>query len=263
MEKLISIVTAANDQEVLERNLLASPDLGEGHQLIVQRGYPSAGLAYNQALQEARHELVAFLHQDVFLPRGWVPRLLEAVAELERREAPWGVLGCYGTSLSGGAAGYLYTNGIGCLLGRPEEPVEAQALDEVVLVLRRDGLLAFDPDLPGFHLYGTDLCLQARQAGKRCYAINAFCFHNSLPVLGLKADFWRGAEYLRRKWRASLPVRTPCIVLEPGRLGFWRRRLASRVGFLRERRSRSRAAARAADPAAAALGFLPPLEASR
>jgi hypothetical protein len=258
MATLISIATAANDQEVLERNLLASPDLQEGHQLIVQRGCRSAGQAYNRALGEARHELVAFVHQDVFLPRGWVLDLLEAVAELERREPAWAVLGCYGTSLAGGAAGFLYANGLGCLLGRPEAPVQAQALDEVVLVLRRGGPLAFDAALPGFHLYGTDLCLQARRAGLGCYAINAFCFHNSLPVRGLKADFWRGAEYLRRKWRTSLPVRTPCILLEPGRLGFWRRRLASRVGFLRER-GRKGAAVRAADPAAASLGLRPPL----
>ena len=261
MDTAISFVTAANNEKVLAQNLLASPALQDGHQLIVQRGYASAGRAYNEAMEKAVHDLVAFVHQDVFLPQGWDRRLLDVVAGLEQRGTRWGALGCYGISLSGGAAGYLYANGLGSLLGSPGAPVEAQSLDEVVLVLRRSGGLRFDPDLPGFHLYGTDICLQARQAGRRCYAIGNFCFHNSLPILGLNADFWGCAEYLRRKWRPSLPVKTPCIVLEPGRLRLWRRRLASRLGLLLERRRRSRRSSRAGDPATAALALFPRAEA--
>ena len=48
------------------------------------------------------------------------------------------------------------------LYERPELPARAATLDELLLVIRRDSPLRFDPSL-GFHMYGADICLQAAE----------------------------------------------------------------------------------------------------
>jgi len=57
--------------------------------------------------------------------------------------------------------------------------VTVQTLDEIVLIFRRDSGLSFDETLPHFHFYGTDICMRAAEQGRQCYAISAFCVHNT------------------------------------------------------------------------------------
>src|SRR5579862_3168830 len=78
-----SLVVAVNDDTVLSRTLLASPALDSDCQIIVKRQSETAGSAYNAGLQEAAHEIVAFAHQDVYLPKTWkhdLQRCLEKLA---------------------------------------------------------------------------------------------------------------------------------------------------------------------------------------
>jgi len=70
--------------------------------------------------------------------------------------------------------------------------------------------LRFDPKLPNFHFYGTDICLAASEMGKNSYAISAFAVHNTSYGTG-PAGFFEGYWYIREKWGKSLPIRTPCI----------------------------------------------------
>jgi hypothetical protein len=100
------------------------------------------------------------------------------------------------------------------IVGSPfSEPVEAETLDELLLVVRRSSRLRFDEQLPGFHLYGTDICLTARKSGMKAYIIPAFCVHNTAGLDFLPVSFWRSYLYLRRKWRAGLPIKTPCTTI--------------------------------------------------
>jgi hypothetical protein len=85
-------------------------------------------------------------------------------------------------------------------------------LDELLLVTRR-GAYLFDEAIPSHHLFGADLCLQAARAGKKNYAIKAFCHHNSTQDFYLPQDFWASAEYIRNKWPNRLPIHTTCAVL--------------------------------------------------
>ena len=85
-----------------------------------------------------------------------------------------------------------------------------ESLDEVVLILRKSSGLRFDPHLAGFHMYGADICLEARRQGRKCYAIAAFCVHNTNQYGMLPFQFWRAYLAMRRKWKAELPIRTTC-----------------------------------------------------
>jgi hypothetical protein len=56
----------------------------------------------------------------------------------------------------------------------PELPARVATLDELLLVIRRDSGLRFDHAL-GFHLYGAEICLQARERGLAVVAIGTLC----------------------------------------------------------------------------------------
>jgi hypothetical protein len=94
----------------------------------------------------------------------------------------------------------------------PELPAKVATLDELLLVVRRDSPLRFDPAL-GFHLYGADICLQAAERGLAVVALGALCHHNSRTI-GLPRAFYHSAEVFARKWRNRLPIATPCVIID-------------------------------------------------
>jgi hypothetical protein len=60
-------------------------------------------------------------------------------------------------------------------------------------------------------MYGSDICAEARRRGKKCYAISAFCIHNTSTTGGLlPLQFWKCYLFMRRKWKDCLPIETPC-----------------------------------------------------
>lgn len=178
------------------------------------RGYRSAAAAYNAALGQAATDVLVFAHQDVFFPAGWDAQLAQAIKQLEDAGQNWAVLGVMGITSDGKPKGYLYCTGLKRVIGKAfPQPAECSTLDEVVLVVRRSSNIRFDEGLPGFHLYGTDICQTARAAGFGTYIISAFCVHNTSGLTFLPWDFWRGYFYLRTKWRNRLPIRTPCTTI--------------------------------------------------
>jgi glycosyltransferase involved in cell wall biosynthesis len=207
-----TICSAVNDEDVLRSCLLSSPDISGAGEIMLPRGCLSAATAYNAALTGAKHDIVILIHQDIYLPRGWFERLESAIHTLEATDPQWGVLGVYGITPGGVYHGHLYCNASQTLLGRPlREPAEVGSLDEIVLVVRKGSGLRFDPEMKGFHFYAADICLTARQRGLKNYAVPAFCFHNANGYGMFPRSFWQGYFYIWRKWRALLPVRTPCI----------------------------------------------------
>jgi hypothetical protein len=211
-----TLVAAVNNEAVLESTLLRSPDIGPSCQVVLRRGYPSAGAAYNSGLAQASSQLVVLAHQDVYLPKGWKEALDRSIAALGAMNLEWGCLGVFGIAAGAhaGPVGYCYSTGIGQVLGAPfNRPVRAQSLDELVLVVRRSSGLLFDERLPGFHLYGTDISLQASFAGLNCYIVPAFCIHNSNGLKYMPRAYWRCYLYMRHKWWSVLPLTTCCSTI--------------------------------------------------
>jgi hypothetical protein len=60
------------------------------------RGQASAADGFNIALEKARHDLVVFVQQDIYLPRGWDSRFLEQFRAAEGRLGSVGVAGVFG-----------------------------------------------------------------------------------------------------------------------------------------------------------------------
>jgi len=223
----ITFVAAVNNREILENNLLASPCLRQPHphQILIQEGFASATKAYNQAIDKSENDLIVFVHQDIILPEQWLSDLQRALKCLDEEDPEWGVTGSYGETLHDNGRGYIYSSGLG-IMGRPfERPAQVQTLDEIVLILKKSSGLRFDESLPHFHMYGVDICMAAEEAGRKNYAISAFCVHNTAPSLTLGDDFYECYRHVKQRWKKRLPIQTTCVRITRYDRYMYRRRL--------------------------------------
>jgi hypothetical protein len=213
-----TLISSVNNDEVLNSCLLSSPDARSAADIRLQRGYSGAAAAFNAGIDQAQTDLLVFVHQDVYLPEGWIGKVQRAIEVISKTDPDWGVLGVWGGGRSGAMpAGFVYDGGWRKVLGNEfDGGVEIDSLDEVVLILRKSAGLRFDPAIPGFHMYGADICQEARRQGRKCYAIAAFCIHNTNQYRMLPWQFWKGYLIMRGKWRAHLPIQTSCT-----RITFW------------------------------------------
>jgi hypothetical protein len=213
----MTFVVPVNDESVYENNFLASPLFKQQNrfQIIKQTGYKSASIAYNRGIHQSENEIMVFTHQDAVFPEFWENELTHALGILEEDDPDWGVLGCFGRDARGEDFGFLFCTGndklFGTLLPRP---VPVQTLDEVVLILRKSNGLRFDEGLPHYHLYGTDICMSADREGRKCYAISAFCLHNTKKVLIFPQEFFECYKYIQEKWKDKLPIESSCIKIQ-------------------------------------------------
>ncbi len=232
----ISFVVAINDYDETRHNLLASPVAqSRVHELYLVENpgncrYTSISELYADALAHVKNDLVLFVHEDVYLPPGWEERFFGALVDLEERDPEWGVLGAVGVlpvvrgerkQLRGHWCDPSGYHRMGPL------PHEVESLDEQLLGVRRHTGVGFDPNLPGFHCYGIDLSLAARDAGRKTWAIDDFVWHKLMDRRGhlverrersdkiarrwgedFMAEFRPSAEYVEKKWRHYLPFQT-------------------------------------------------------
>ncbi len=204
----ITFVACVNDDAQLEANLQRSPCMGAGpHELLVFRGCATAAEGLNAGIERARHELVVLVHQDVYLPSGWPARLASQWQLAERQGGVIGVGGVFGVldrRVPFDAIGHVVHRDR--LLTHRSLPADVDGLDELLMVVPRGTPLRVDAAL-GWHLYGTDLALQARARGLRAVVVDALCHHNSLT--GRVPWKYRESErVLARKWESALPIHT-------------------------------------------------------
>lgn len=206
----ITFVACVNDASQLRANLLRSPCLAPGtpHELLMMRDSPNAAEGFNRGIDSATHDLIVFVQQDMYLPRGWDTVFTKGFEEAEAGFSPLGVVGAFGLRYRDGEIVH-----VGRVVDRDKLldmsvplPAEVDGIDEILLAVRRSTPLRFDPAL-GFHLYGADICLSARARGLRIAIIEAPCFHNSLFAT-LSPAFHRAREVLLAKWPYVRPLYT-------------------------------------------------------
>jgi hypothetical protein len=211
---MIEFVTASHNEKILMDNLLLSPIL-KGRVCHTIPGFTNIPKAYNslhdyfEAIQ-TKHQVVIYVHHDVYLNESFEKDLEKA---LERVPDDWGVLGVAGVKLIDGKKQFLgYVNDRGKVIGSPYKlPAEVDTLDEMLLITRGD--LLFDEQFEQ-DFYGADICMQARQQGRKCYAINAYCEHHSSRPFGGRTDsFYESEKRFREKWKEWLPIVTTCAIL--------------------------------------------------
>lgn len=190
-----------------------------------RRNNDNVGLirALNQGAGLAGGDLLCFLHNDTEMrqPR-WLDRLRSAVAD----EGGPGLAGLYGARRLRRDGRYVGRTIVHCLEGSPTvhaPVVEVAAVDGVCLFLGRSVLESvggFDEGYGFFHGYDRDLSFAVREAGGRCFVVDAPFLHRGGGTRTGEAAPIRPAEDLAqrrsalerfsRKWRHRLPsdVRT-------------------------------------------------------
>jgi arylsulfatase A-like enzyme len=227
-----TFVVAVDDPLELRLHVQASPIFqSENVQWLFvdnrhNRAYTSISKLYASAARRARGEWLCFLHQDVFLPPAWESQMIASLIEIGAKA---GVVGVAGRAPRSPGVPDPLNIGHWSDPHKYHEPTvplpaEVQILDELLMIVRADSGVTFDPDLPGFHCYGADLCLTARSKGMKSYVVDAPVVHKlfrpdgSLIETGdkthkiasrqtpeFRADFMRSADYVRRKWAKYLP----------------------------------------------------------
>ena len=212
-EENYTLAIAVNNIEILEKNLYLSPDVQRvhKHQILVKKNFPSASIAYNSAIDEAENEIIIFIHQDIYLPENWLSDLRQSLLYLKEKQINWGVLGCFGSTQAEVGIGRLCDTPWGTHGRKINNPEPVETLDEIILVIRKSSGLRFDPLLPHFHLYGTDLCMSAKNNGMTNFAFQGFCVHNTNQLLSLPKEFYDCYRYIKKKWAKYLPITTSCI----------------------------------------------------
>jgi hypothetical protein len=94
-------------------------------------------------------------------------------------------------------------------------PARVVSLDENFLVVRAASRIRPSTTLSGFHLYGTDLCLQARAAGRSAWVIDFHLRH--LSAGRVDSNFLRQQAAFEENWGRRLGrserIRTTCTTL--------------------------------------------------
>ena len=232
----ISFVVAVNDDEELRNNFLASPVARGGrHELLLVENpgnsrYESISALYSEAFTRAKNDLVLFVHQDLYLYDGWEKRFFCGLRELEEMDPQWGVIGPVGAlGVIAGEKKQLrghWSDPSGYHFEGPL-PHEVESLDEQLLGVRRRNGIEFDAGLPGFHCYGIDLSLAARERGHKSYALDCYAWHKFKDSEGrlverrersskikrrwgeeFMREFGPSADYVEKKWQKYLPFQT-------------------------------------------------------
>jgi len=223
----IHVYCAANQQTTLARDLQRSPEIADGRvQLSIIWGASAAAAAYHDAISRTKADILVFAHQDVYFPDGWFAQLQTTCATLNSVDPSWAVAGICGMTADGRYIAHLWDSGLGSICGGPfTPPQDVVSLDEVVLIVRRASGISFDAALPSFHLYGTDIVLEARKAGMRSYVVDLPIIHNSRPSVYLDHTYVGAYRFMIRKWKALLPLPTVIVQLTQNPLPLLLRRM--------------------------------------
>jgi len=217
----VSIVCVANDEAVRSRcldrsiaELLHEAPATEYLPIDNRDGaFASAGAALNHGARQARHDYVAFVHQDVCL-HSLVA--LERAAGAVAADPGIGMLGAVGIAADGRIVGRARDRVV--LIGdRVARPTDVDSLDEVLFLVPRATLLreplSEDPEL-AWHAYAVEYGLRLRALGKRVTAGDVPLTHNSLTINVDRLDVAHRA--VAAGYPAALPLRTTCGTIGGG-----------------------------------------------
>lgn len=213
-----SVIVPVNRPWQLELNLARSPGLREiDADIVCVQGAQSAADAYAQGAAKARHAWRLMVHQDVYFPTGSGFAIAQALGEVQQaglRGAPVGFAGMSaveGNPTQVRPAGTVVDR---TQLFRHDPSTQAVSIDELAVALHKESAVAIDPDL-GWHLWATDLCLQARELTQRPIGqiLDVPLFHNSVSGYTLPDAFKASARRLLAKYPHLSRIPTLCEVL--------------------------------------------------
>ena len=176
--------------------------------------------AYNRGIQLSQYPYLCLVHEDVeFHSYKWGVRLIKHLQD--EHTGIVGVAGCALISLVPGQWNDFYQSmqiiqssserkrrkRVLKSHGLTPAPWPVVALDGVILCMRKNltEKISFDENLPGFHAYDLDICLQAHQSGYRNLVVNDLLIeHFSNGCFG--KEYYQNTFRVFEKWNHILPA---------------------------------------------------------
>lgn len=215
----LSVIVPVDRPWQYELNVARSPGLQEVHaEVITVQGADSAAAAYAAGAARASHAWRLLVHQDVYFPVGSGHALAQRLGALEAAGLTLAPVGFAGLEEDPAHPDGVRMAGLVVdrqNLFRHPPGGAAISIDEFAVALHRDSALAPDPAL-GWHLWATDLCLQARQRAG-CAAtpvLEVPLFHNSTSDYTLPDAFHASADRLLAKYPQLERIPTLCGCIE-------------------------------------------------
>jgi len=159
-----SVIVPVSHPLRFELNIACSPGLREaGVDIIPVYGAPNAAQAYAQGAQQAQHAWHMLVQQDVYFPTGSGLSIAQQLGRLEAHGQWLGPVGFAGLEAEIDLSNRLRYAGH---LIEPHQCFDHEgsqmgvALHDCAVIMHRHSEVRIDPEL-GWHLWATDLCLQA------------------------------------------------------------------------------------------------------
>jgi hypothetical protein len=184
--------------------------------VISVRHASSPADALARALEHVQEDWVLLCHQDVYFARSFGHRLARWLDEVPAEQRCRTLVGFAGVGVNAQRQGYEPAGFVIDRTRRFDHAAceHAVSIDELALVLPRESLLRIDASL-GWHLWATDLCLQAICMHKFfARIVRSPLFHNSHSDHQLPAAFHASAARLLAKHADFGPIHTLCGVID-------------------------------------------------
>lgn len=146
-------------------------DNTEGNKVCAYRGL-------NLLMNQAQGKYIS--HQDVLI-KDHISILDKKLDELEKLDPTWAIVGNAGGISPGKFSLYLEAQNNN-FINIGTFPSKVQSLDENWMLLKASAKLSFSNELSGFHLYGTDICLNAKILGYNSYVIQYLLKHEGKGI---------------------------------------------------------------------------------
>ncbi len=176
--------------------------------------------AWRRILPDLRGKYVVFVHDDVELVDSGAAELISVLEQLEGHDPLWAIAGCSGWSKDGKVL-LRYLEDPHGETRNLDQPRLAQSLDECFVIVPRARVVFPSLDLSGFHMFASDMCLQAHMAGGHAYVVPFFLKHHSAG--SPSAEYEECRQAFRQKYetvsRIGTRLRSPAGTVYFGALG--------------------------------------------
>lgn len=213
----LAVVVPVNNETKLQLDILKSPGLAElNAPIFACSGADSAARAFNWGVSRSHSQWLIFCHQDVYFPKGSGHAIANILSKIPEAEGPRTILGFAGLAVKQNS-GQLDLAKAGLVVDRVNlfdypESNSAVSIDEFAVVIHRKCNYEIDPRL-GWHLWATDLCLQAifdKRGRNHAHVVRVPLFHNSLCDGSLPPAFRESAATLAAKHAQLAFIPTLC-----------------------------------------------------
>ena len=208
-----SVIVPVNRPWQYDLNILRSPGLKEVNaEIIPVLNASSAADAYQTGAAKAKNHWKIIAHQDVYFPAGSGLAIARHLGNLSAKGATASAVGFAG--LEERADGSTVMAGMVIdrkRLFKYSTSDAASSIDEFAVALHSEAQVKIDPRL-GWHMWGTDLCLQAKQnlSQYSSSVVDIPLFHNSTNDYALPSEFHRSVETLFAKYKNLYLINTLC-----------------------------------------------------